>query len=84
MNIWIALLGLLMLGGAVSVLFQRSLRSAVLTFGIVSLISALMFALMKAYDVALTEAAIGSLLTVAFFFWTLRRLEEDEEEGRHE
>jgi energy-converting hydrogenase B subunit D len=84
MNIWIALLGLLMLGGALSVLFQRSLKSAVLTFGIVSLISALMFALMKAYDVALTEAAIGALLTVALFFWTLRRLEEDGEGGRHE
>lgn len=86
MNLWIVLLALLMAGGAVSVLFQRSLRNAVLTFGIVSLVSAVMFALMKAYDVALTEASIGALLTTALFFWTLRRLEEDgyEEGGRHE
>lgn len=86
MNIYIALLAVLMFGGAVSVLFQRSLKNAVLTFGIVSLISAVMFALMKAYDVALTEAAIGALLTTAFFFWALRRLEEDgyEEDGHHE
>jgi energy-converting hydrogenase B subunit D len=86
MNPWIVLLALLMAGGAVSVLFQRSLRNAVLTFGIVSLVSAVMFALMKAYDVALTEASIGALLTTALFFWTLRRLEEDgyEEGDRHE
>ena len=59
MTVWIILLALLMTGGAVSVLFQRSLRNAVLTFGIVSLVSAVMFVLMKAYDVALTEASLG-------------------------
>ena len=48
-----------------------------ITFGIVSLVSALLFALMKAYDVAITEASIGAVLTTAIFFWSLKRLEED-------
>jgi energy-converting hydrogenase B subunit D len=74
---WIAALGVLMLAGSLAVLFQRSLRGAILTFGVVSLASALLFALMKAYDVAITEASIGAVLTTAVFFWSLRRLEED-------
>jgi uncharacterized MnhB-related membrane protein len=32
---------------------------------------------MRAYDVAITEASIGSVLTTALFFWTLRRMEEE-------
>jgi energy-converting hydrogenase B subunit D len=74
---WIAVLGVVMLAGSLAVLFQRSLRGAILTFGVVSLASALLFALMKAYDVAITEASIGAVLTTAVFFWSLRRLEED-------
>lgn len=77
MIVWAAALGVLMVAGAVSVLVQKSLRNAILTFGAVSLASALMFALMKAYDVAITEAAIGAVLTTAVFFFSLRRLEED-------
>jgi energy-converting hydrogenase B subunit D len=77
MIVWVAALGALMVAGAVSVLVQKSLRNAILTFGAVSLASALMFALMKAYDVAITEASIGAVLTTAVFFFSLRRLEED-------
>jgi uncharacterized MnhB-related membrane protein len=66
-----------MTAAAVAVLFQRSLKGAILTFGIVSLASAFLFALMKAYDVAITEASIGAVLTAAVFFWSLKRLEED-------
>ncbi len=66
-----------MTAGALAVLFQRTLKGAVLTFGIVSLGSAFLFALMKAYDAAITEASIGAVLTAAVFFWSLKRLEED-------
>jgi len=73
----IILLALIMLAGAISVLFQKSLKNAIITFGIANFISVLMFTFMKAYDVAITEASIGTLLTIALFFWALRRLEED-------
>ena len=77
MIVWVASLGTLMFAGALAVLFQRSLRGAILTFGVVSLVSALLFALMKAYDVAITEASIGAVLTTAVFFWSLHRLEDE-------
>ncbi len=77
MEIWVVVLGLLMIAGAIAVIFQRSLRNSVITFGIVSLVSALMLALMQAYDVAITEASIGAVLTTAIFFWSIKRLEED-------
>lgn len=77
MEIWVIALGLLLVAGAIAVLFERSLKAAIITFGIVSLLSALLFTLMRAYDVAITEASIGAVLTTAIFFWSLRRLEED-------
>lgn len=77
MNAAIVVLGAMMLAGAVAVLFQRSLTAAAVTFGVVSLTAAVMFALMKAYDVAITEASIGAVLTTALFFWTIRRIEEE-------
>jgi energy-converting hydrogenase B subunit D len=82
MIVLVAAIGVSMFAGAVAVLFQRSLRGAVLTFGVVSLASALLFALMKAYDVAITEASIGAVLTTAVFFWSLRRLEEEGHEEK--
>ena len=77
MNGIIIFVGVIMAAGALAVLFQKKLRNAVVIFGIVSLTSSVMFVLMKAYDVAVTEASIGAVLTTALFFWTLRRLEED-------
>jgi len=77
MNIAVIVVGLFMLAGALTVLFQRSLKNAVITFGVVSLSASVLFALMKAWDVAITEASIGAVLTMALFFWTIRRLEED-------
>ena len=77
MEIWIVVLGVFIVAGAVAVIFQRSLRNAIVTFGVISLISAVLLALMKAYDVAITEASIGAVLTTAIFFWSLKRLEEE-------
>lgn len=77
MNGLIIFIGSVMIIGAVAVLFQKKLKNAVVIFGIVSLTSSVMFTLMKAYDVAITEASIGAVLTTALFFWTIRRLEED-------
>ncbi len=77
MTIWIAAVGIFLFLGGLAVIFQKSVKNAIITFGIVSLASSLMFAMMKAYDVAITEASIGAVLTTALFFWTAKRLEED-------
>lgn len=77
MIVLVIVLGLIMFAGAIAVLFQKSLKKAVITFGVISLTSSVMFALMRAYDVAITEASIGAVLTIALFFWAIRRLEEE-------
>jgi uncharacterized MnhB-related membrane protein len=77
MIVLVVVLGVIMFAGAIAVLFQKSLKKAVITFGVISLTSSIMFALMRAYDVAITEASIGAALTIALFFWAIRRLEED-------
>ena len=69
-------LGVLMTAGSIAVLFQKTLRSAALITGIVSLLAAVFFAFMKAYDVAITEASIGAVLSTALYFFALRRIKE--------
>ncbi len=77
MIFWIAATGIFLFLGGITVIFQKSMKNAVITFGIVSITSSLMFAMMKAYDVAITEASIGAVLTTALFFWTIKRLDEE-------
>ena len=77
MKIIILLISLLMIVGSITVLFQKSIKKAALIMGIVSLLAALFFVMMKAYDVAITEASIGAVLTTALFFIAIKRLEED-------
>jgi uncharacterized MnhB-related membrane protein len=64
-----------MIAGSIAVLFQRTLRSAALITGVVSLLAAVFFVLMRAYDVAITEASIGAVLSTALYFFALKRIE---------
>jgi len=52
----------------------RRLSIAILAAGLVSLIASVMFLLLAAPDVAMTEAAIGSALTTFLFFFVLGRV----------
>ncbi len=52
----------------------RRLSIAILAAGLVSLIASVMFLLLAAPDVAMTEAAIGSGLTTFLFFFVLGRV----------
>ena len=79
MIIVLVILSLIMIAGAVAVLFQRTLRSAALITGVVSLLSAVFFVFMKAYDVAITEASIGAVLSTALYFFAIRRIESRRE-----
>lgn len=80
MKIAVMLAGLIMTAGAISVIFTKNVKRAIVIFGIVSLFASVMFFLMKAPDVAITEASIGAVLTTAAFFWANKRVEEEEEE----
>lgn len=72
---WIALvLVVVMLVSAVLVLSLRSLIGAVAAAGVVSLAVSLLFVLLRAPDVALTEAAVGAGLSGLVLALGLRRL----------
>jgi len=53
---------------------ERRLSIAILSAGLVSLIASVLFLLLAAPDVAMTEAAIGSGLTTFLFFFVLGRV----------
>ncbi len=76
--IWLdALVCLLMIVVAVTATAVRSLVSAVIMVGVVSLLVSYLFLRMGAPDVAMTEAAIGAALTTVIFLIALRRTGED-------
>jgi uncharacterized MnhB-related membrane protein len=74
-EIWIlTLLCLMMLAAALMVLLVRNHVAAVAAASVVSLGLALLFALLRAPDVAMTEAAVGAGLNSLILALGLRRL----------
>lgn len=63
----------ILIGLAAGAIFVRSLGSAVILLGAVSLLVAVVFLILAAPDVAITEAAIGSALTTLVYVLALRR-----------
>ena len=51
----------------------RDLLAAVIIFGAFSFFSAIYFAALGALDVALTEAAVGAVITTVFFVTAISR-----------
>jgi uncharacterized MnhB-related membrane protein len=54
---------------------------AVLAAGATGLFASILFVMMAAPDVAMTEAAIGSGLTTFIFFFALRKVKRGQENG---
>lgn len=69
--------GLAILGAAFLALRTRSTPVAVLAAGLVSLFASVIFLILAAPDVAMTEAAIGSGLTTFLFFYVLGRIRRE-------
>jgi uncharacterized MnhB-related membrane protein len=75
LELWIALLlGLMMLSSAILTLLVKNHVAAIAAASVVSLGLALLFALMRAPDVAMTEAAVGTGLSSLILALALRRL----------
>ncbi|MGD1990528.1 MAG: DUF4040 domain-containing protein [Chromatiales bacterium] len=62
---------------------KRSIGISILSAGLVGLLASVMFLLLAAPDVAMTEAAIGSGLTTFLFFFVLGRVRRGEHDGHH-
>lgn len=63
-----------MLVMAITAIVHKKLTVAVIATGIVSLMASVMYLLMAAPDVAMTEAAIGSGLSTIIFFYVLNKI----------
>ena len=75
----IPLLALIIIGAALFAVRQKDLLLAVIGTSIVSLILSVLFFLLQAPDVALTEAAIGVALTTIIFIITIKKTTRYEE-----
>ncbi|MEX2442445.1 MAG: hydrogenase subunit MbhD domain-containing protein [Alkalispirochaeta sp.] len=65
----IELLLIMMIGLAVIALRSRDLLTAVIVSSVFSLVSCLVYLLLSAPDVALTEAAVGTGIGTVVFIW---------------
>ncbi len=70
-------IGLSMVGAAAVAIVTRSTVTAVLAAGLVSLFASVLFVVLGAPDVAMTEAAIGSGLTTFLFFFVMGRIRRE-------
>jgi uncharacterized MnhB-related membrane protein len=75
MHITIAIiLGLVMLVMAGFAIHHKKLTIAVIAAGAVSLFASVLYLLLAAPDVAMTEASIGSGLSTIIFFYVLNKI----------
>ncbi len=82
--ILIIVLLVLMIAAAIYAVVQKDLLYAVIATGIISLVLSILFYLLQAPDVALTEATIGVALTTIIFVITIRNTERMEVEADKE
>ena len=75
MLFWVALISVIvMLGAAVAVLVLENYLAAVVASSVASLALSILFVVLQAPDVALTEAAVGAGLSGVLIALTLRRV----------
>ena len=80
MNLYIIIaivLGMIILLMAVIAILQKKLIIAIIAAGAVSLFASVMYLLLAAPDVAMTEAAIGSGLSTIIFFYVLNKIRKN-------
>lgn len=68
------ILGVLILGFAIFAIHAKKLTIAILGAAAVSLLASILYLIMAAPDVAMTEAAIGSGLSTIIFFYVLNKI----------
>ena len=74
MNVFSFIIGVVMVGLAIFAIEAKKLLTSVIMLSAMSLLSVLLFVIMKAPDVAITEASVGAGLTTAIFLLSLRKL----------
>jgi len=75
----IIIMALVMLVMAFTAILHSNLRVAVIASGVISLFASVIYVFLAAPDVAITEASIGSALTVVIFFYVLNKIQHSDD-----
>ncbi|MDP8201550.1 MAG: DUF4040 domain-containing protein [Candidatus Tenebribacter burtonii] len=75
-SIIIIVFGIIMIIAAFLAIHLKNLLSAIISAGVISLLASVIYLLLAAPDVAMTEAAIGSGLTTIIFIFTLKKIKK--------
>ncbi|MDP8203473.1 MAG: DUF4040 domain-containing protein [Candidatus Tenebribacter mawsonii] len=73
-SIIITVLGVVMILAAFLAIRTKNLLAAIISAGVISLLASVIYLMLAAPDVAMTEAAIGSGLTTIIFIFTLKKI----------
>jgi len=76
------ILGIIMLIMSFIAIYHKKMIVAVIATGVVGLFASILYLLLAAPDVAMTEAAIGSGLSTIIFFYVLNKIRAHDTEGR--
>ena len=76
----IIVLGLVMIIAAFMAIYLKNLVSAIISAGVISLLASIIYVILAAPDVAMTEAAIGSGLTTVVFLLAINRIQKIKED----
>lgn len=63
---------------AIISIIVKDILYSVLSLGFLSLLASILFLLMNAPDVAITEAAVGAALTTVIYLFGIRRTERED------
>jgi len=77
----IIVLGIIMIASAFMAIYVRSLLSSIIAAGVISLMASIIYLLLAAPDVAMTEAAIGSGLTTVVFLYAFNKVRSGGEDN---
>jgi len=69
---------------AVAVSLSKKLLNSILIFMSYSLVMSIIWIILESPDLAITEAAVGAVVSSILFFVTLRKLKALQEGGQHE
>ena len=83
-DLFIFLLLVVLLVGAVAASLTKKLLASIVIFMSYSLIMSVIWVLLESPDLAITEAAVGAGVTSLLFFTTLKKIHAIEEEIRDE
>ncbi|KAF5028471.1 MULTISPECIES: hydrogenase subunit MbhD domain-containing protein [Sphaerochaeta] len=79
MIMYILILSLILVLG-IFTLASKDLLHSVIALSAISMLSALLFTILRAPDVAITEAAVGAGVSTVIFVWAIRHTQRRDKE----